>query len=180
MNPPPLPSPPARSGLALASCLLGIAGIVLCLGPLAGIPAVICGHSARARIRRSGGGLSGNGLAVAGLVTGYFSFVWAAMLGLVVALAISNLGPPRPAPGQDSARLRCVANLKMLEGAKATWALENRKGSDAVPADRDLFGAGRPIREKPVCPAGGIYTLNAVNRSPQCSVHGGLSTDFRP
>lgn len=179
MNPPSLPLQRQRSGLALASCLLGIAGIVLCLGPFAGIPAVVCGHTARRRIRRSGGMLSGNGLAVAGLVTGYFSFVWAAMLGLLVTIAVSNLRPQLPDPAGEAARRACVANLKMIEGAKATWAIENRKDPDAVPADSDLFGADNSIREKPVCPAGGVYTLNAVNRSPQCSLHGGLSTELR-
>ena len=179
MNPPPFPPQRQGSGLALASCLLGIAGIVLCLGPIAGIPAVICGHAARSRIRRSAGVLSGNGLAVAGLVTGYFSFVWAVMLGLLIAIAVANIRPRPPDPARESARLTCLANLKAIEGAKAIWALESRKRSDDTPADSDLFGADRPIREKPVCRAGGVYTLNAVNESPQCSMHGGLSTDIR-
>jgi hypothetical protein len=33
-----------------------------------------------------------------------------------------------------------VGNLKAIEGAKATWALENRITTNAVPADSNLFG----------------------------------------
>jgi hypothetical protein len=46
------------------------------------IPAVICGHVARARIRKSGGALGGLGLATAGLILGY------------IALAVSAMGVP--------------------------------------------------------------------------------------
>jgi hypothetical protein len=77
MNTPPAVTPggskPKTSGLAIASLVLGICSIVLCLGPLAGIPAVITGHSANSKIRQSGGLLTGSGLATAGLVTGYLS-----------------------------------------------------------------------------------------------------------
>ena len=40
----------------------------ICFGPLTGIPAIICGHVARSNIKRSQGNLTGDGLAVAGLV----------------------------------------------------------------------------------------------------------------
>ena len=41
------------------------------LGFLTGIPAVICGHLGRARIRKAGGELRGKGMALAGLILGY-------------------------------------------------------------------------------------------------------------
>jgi hypothetical protein len=46
------------------------------------IPAVICGHIARSRIRKSGGALRGTGIATAGLILGY------------IALTLGVLGIP--------------------------------------------------------------------------------------
>ena len=40
------------------------------------IPAVICGHVALGRIKRSGGTLAGEGLAQAGLITGYVTLAF--------------------------------------------------------------------------------------------------------
>jgi hypothetical protein len=66
----------------------------------------------------------------------------------------------------------CVMNLRAIEGAKATWALENRKTTNDVPTDADLFGADRYIRDKPQCPRNGTYTLGKVGEKPTCSVRG--------
>lgn len=70
------------SGLAIASLAGGV--LSLGLGFLTGIPAVICGHLGRARIRKSGGGLEGKAMALAGLTMGYFMTV------------VSLLGPGVP------------------------------------------------------------------------------------
>lgn len=61
-------------GLAITSLVLGILS-VLCLGPLTGIPAVICGHIARKKIRESTMPSTKGGLAMAGLVLGYVAIV---------------------------------------------------------------------------------------------------------
>ena len=61
------------SGLAIASLAGGV--LSLGLGFLTGIPAVICGHLGRARIRKAGGELRGKGMALAGLTMGYFMTV---------------------------------------------------------------------------------------------------------
>ncbi|MFD7387502.1 DUF1707 and DUF4190 domain-containing protein [Streptomyces sp. NPDC059852] len=78
---------PRTNGKAVGSAVCG----VLCLMSfgLAGIPAVVLGHSARAEIRRTGE--SGDGLALTGLVLGWLSNVaWAALLTLmIVAAAVS-------------------------------------------------------------------------------------------
>ncbi len=71
------------SGLAIASLAGGVLSLVL--GFLTGIPAVICGHLGRARIRKAGGELRGNGMALAGLTMGYLgSVVGGVMLGLAL------------------------------------------------------------------------------------------------
>ena len=63
-----------------------------------------------------------------------------------------------------------VCNLKQIDGAKATWALEEKKHNVDVPGDADLFGATRYIRDKPECPANGVYTLQQVDAKPTCSL----------
>lgn len=162
MNPPPLPPshPPTKCGLAVVSFILGTVGIVLCFGPLAGIPAVICGHVALFRIRKSVGALSDRGLAVAGLVIGYLSIVW-----------ITVIGPSLESRGEPSRRNDCVAKLRCIQKAKEIWAFEHKKTVTDIPRDSDLFCL-HYIREKPVCPSRGIYSLNMVGENPTCTVPG--------
>jgi hypothetical protein len=174
VNPPPSASPGSSgtksSGLALASLILGICGIVLCLGPLAGIPAVICGHAAKSKIRESAGTLTGGGLATAGLVTGYVSIAWILIIGLLASMALPNFYKAR----KEAQYIACQHNLRALQAAKEMWATENSKPPGAVPTDADLFGVSKQIAQKPECTAGGAYQLNAVKESPTCSVHGAL------
>lgn len=73
----------------------------------------------------------------------------------------------RPAP-----KYECNLNLRNMAQAKATWALEHKKLPGHVPQDADLFGKGRYIVQKPVCPKGGSYTLGTVNEEPKCSIPG--------
>jgi hypothetical protein len=73
MSEPVLATPPAQvmtSSLAVWSLVLGIVSLVAC-GFLTAVPAVICGHMARSRIRLEPQALSGDGMAIAGLVMGY-------------------------------------------------------------------------------------------------------------
>lgn len=81
----PLPStaPVGNSGLALTSMILGISSFFC---GVTAIPAVICGHMALSKIKRSQGRLTGGGFAVAGLITGYLGvFVFIAMLAGLTA-----------------------------------------------------------------------------------------------
>lgn len=80
-----LPQAIPNSTLAIVSLVCGIlAWVVLPL--LAAIPAVITGHMARNEIRRSGGRVSGDGLALIGMVLGYANLAVAA-LGICALLA---------------------------------------------------------------------------------------------
>ena len=89
-----------------------------------------------------------------------------AIIGVLAAVAIPNLLKAR----KTSARTACVANLKAIEGAKAVWALENKKGDADVPSDADLFGTDKNISKKPECPGGGAYDLKAVGEKPTCTI----------
>jgi prepilin-type N-terminal cleavage/methylation domain-containing protein len=89
-----------------------------------------------------------------------------AIIGLLAAIAVPNFVKARTASQKNA----CIANLKQMDGAKATWALEQKKTSSDTPQDTDLFGATSYIRDKPSCPGGGSYTLDTVANKPTCSI----------
>jgi prepilin-type N-terminal cleavage/methylation domain-containing protein len=88
-----------------------------------------------------------------------------AIIGLLAAIAIPNFVKARTASQKNA----CIANLKQIDGAKATWALENKKVNSDTPVASDLFGADAYIRDTPACPGGGSYTLGVVSSKPTCS-----------
>jgi len=68
---------PRTDGLAIASLICGIVGIVcfvICLGVILGPVAAIMGYISRQRIASSSGTLAGGGLALAGLILGVVAF----------------------------------------------------------------------------------------------------------
>jgi hypothetical protein len=84
--PPPPPAPAATqqvptSGLAIASLVLGIGGLTL-LPLLGSVLALILGYMARKEIRQRPDELTGDGLAIAGIVMGWIA-VGLAVLGLL-------------------------------------------------------------------------------------------------
>src|SRR5712664_1635521 len=89
-----------------------------------------------------------------------------AIIALLASVAIPSLVEAR----RKAQKVACQANLKAIAGAKTTWSLEMRKGDADVPADTDLFGLGKPIETKPLCPARGSYDLKAVSDKPTCTV----------
>ena len=88
-----------------------------------------------------------------------------AIIGLLAAIAIPNFVKARTA----SQRNACIANLKQIDGAKATWALEAKKVNTDTPQVSDLYGSTAYIRVQPYCPAGGTYTIDSVANRPSCS-----------
>src|SRR5690242_730688 len=97
--PPPQPLPPTSSApqvprtvpAAIWSLMLAILSFT-CGWLFTAIPAVICGHVARSKIRKSGGALGGKGIATAGLILGYVALV----LGLMgIPLFVSMIQSDR-------------------------------------------------------------------------------------
>ena len=91
-----------------------------------------------------------------------------AIIGLLASIAIPSFVKAR----EKAQQVACAKNLQNIEATKQMWATENRKVGTDVPADDDLFGAGKYIRTKPPCPANGTYTLQSVDDKPTCSVAG--------
>lgn len=110
---------PATSSLAVASLVLGV--LALTCG-LTCIPAIICGHLARARIAAARGALGGAGMALAGLILGYVFLVVCAVaiLAIVAGMLLPALGGAR-----DKARqLNCAGNLKQIGLACKMYAAD--------------------------------------------------------
>lgn len=75
------------NGMAIASMVCGIIGIMLCyIHGLCALPAVICGHVAMKQINNSLTPMGGKGMAVAGLVTGYIGLLF--QLGWIILFAV--------------------------------------------------------------------------------------------
>jgi len=88
-----------------------------------------------------------------------------AIIGMLAAIAIPTMARAR----ENSQRNACIANLKQIEGAKATWALEQKKTNTDVPAPGDLYGASNYIRDEPICPSNGIYDPEQVQFKATCT-----------
>jgi uncharacterized protein DUF4190 len=94
--PPPLPpqsSPTATASrtepLAIFSLVLAILSWFFCL-LLGSIPAIVCGHLARSRIRRSNGSLRGMNLTVAALIIAYLEIPFGVLGGIMLVEMIRS------------------------------------------------------------------------------------------
>jgi len=63
--------------------------------------------------------------------------------------------------------MKCFGNLRLIEGAKQLWALEQNKATNDIPAWDDLRSSLEAI---PTCPSGGTYTIGSVGEPPICSI----------
>jgi hypothetical protein len=159
--------PPTASAAAIWSLILGILSL-FCLGPLTGIPAIICGHSARTNIRHSSGSLNGAGMALAGLILGYITtviFVIVFVFGIMGSIAVPSFMKARSTSQQKA----CINNLRQIEAGKEQWALAEKKPQGA---DADESAVNQYMRVIPVCPAGGVYTYGRIGEDARCSVDG--------
>jgi hypothetical protein len=111
-----VPGPLPQQGLAITSLVLGILSF-MCLGPLTGIPAIICGHIAHSRARRAPTVFGGAGLAVAGFILGYVNLVLCVVF-VLPALMLPALGKAK----QTAQQVRCMNNLKQVGLAFRIWA----------------------------------------------------------
>ena len=132
-----MPNSTASCGLATASLVCGICGVFL--GPLTGIPAIITGHMALGRIRKSGGILQGNGLAIAGLVLGY---IFTAIFVVILTLALAGFTAGHSAI-QKARKITSLATATALESAVNNFYTEygsmpqNGKSDATVTTDVD-------------------------------------------
>ncbi len=151
--PPPIANL-VTSDVAVASLMLGIVAL-LCLGPLAGIPAIICGHLARRRIRQAPNRLRGQGMALAGLILGYVASI---LFVLVVTTVVVVTARARA----EAQKRACQAEIQQTLGRIFGYAAAHQgefppdlaavpppAGSTKCTCTHDYFGAGlRGLRNR--------------------------------
>ena len=92
-----------------------------------------------------------------------------AIIGLLVAIAIPNFVRARTTSQANA----CINNLRQIDGAAQTWALENK----IAPTSSYTLSAIKPYikldsnNNLPACPANGTYSPGAtVSNQPTCSL----------
>ena len=154
-------------GQATASLVLGILSLFL-LGLLAAIPAVICGHLAQSKIRKSPDSLTGEGKAIAGLIMGYLMIAFSLLIiPIMMAIAIPSFQKARTTAQEKV----CQNNMRILESAKAMYGIDHNLSNGASVTEDDLEPYLKNGMEEVTCPLGGIYTLNPIGENPDCTIH---------
>jgi type IV pilus assembly protein PilA len=90
--------PPQTSGKAIASLVCGIINFFPFF-----IVAIVLGHISRSEIRKSAGRLTGDGIALAGLILRYMGVVAIPIILIIAAIAIPNLLRARIAANESAA-----------------------------------------------------------------------------
>ena len=92
-----------------------------------------------------------------------------AIIGLLASIAVPSYVKARDNSQQNA----CINNLRQIDGAAQTWALENKKTS----GDPYTLSAVMPYLKLdstgniPGCPGGGTYAPgSAVSNAPTCSL----------
>ncbi len=141
-------SRPATSGAAVASLIFAILSYTV-VPFLGAIVAVICGHVARGEIRRASGAMTGDGLAVAGLIIGYINL---AILPLIIAVALlAGLALPVVSMVQLKAKeAQSESNARQIVIACRAYAVDHH---DAFPPTlEELVPRYLPDRRTLTCP----------------------------
>lgn len=90
----------------------------------------------------------------------------------LIAICLLAVPPSLCARRAVSPAHPCLANVRQLEDAVRTWALEHKMPDTASPQVEDLVGPTKYIRDFPNCPLGGTYTFHPPSRPAECSIHG--------
>lgn len=131
---------------AVLSMVLGF--LSLPLSVFAGIPAVILGHISRASIRKSNGRLTGEGMAMGGLIMGYISVFLIPVLLMITWVAIPNIFRARIVSNEASAlktlgTINVAAASYQVEHDEYPPSLQELSSAGLVPLDSELASLGR-------------------------------------
>jgi len=89
-----------------------------------------------------------------------------AIIGLLAAIAIPNFVRART----QSQKNACINNLRQIDGAVQTWALETKQAANANVSFTDISSY---LKNAVICPEGGVafadsYTITTVTNKPTC------------
>jgi hypothetical protein len=151
--PPPLPTavPAKTSGMAIASLVLGILGVISC--GITALIGLILGIISLVKIQNSGGKLKGFGLALAGtIVSGVFL--------LIIPIQAALLLPALAAAKQKAQEINCVNNEKQLALAVRIYSGDNTNHFPTAATWCDAI--------KPYAGSGKIFKCPAANSDSHC------------
>jgi len=93
-----------------------------------------------------------------------------AIIGLLAAIAIPNFVRART----QSQKNACINNLRQIDSATQTWALENKMASSQAVSFTDISPY---LKNAVTCPAAGnaatfatSYTITIVTNKPTCNI----------
>ena len=101
-----------------------------------------------------------------------------AIIGLLAAIAIPNFVRART----QSQKNACINNLRQIDSAVQTWALETKQAADATVSFTNIKDY---LKNSVVCPSGGTafadsYTLSTVTNKPVCQKVPGANNHALP
>ena len=157
------------SGFATASLILGILGFCT---TITSIPGLILGIVGLKRIKRSGGTLTGQGMAIAGIVTSAIALV------LLPVMLLPALGGAR----EQARRAVCMSNLKQVGLGYVMWTMDH---DGQYPSSlKDLYPDSISGLGVFVCPSAEDEVTSAEEIDEKgsyiCVPVPGLSDDSRP
>ena len=95
-----------------------------------------------------------------------------AIIGLLATIAIPNFVKARSTAQMNA----CINNMRQIDGAIQTWALETKQGDNAQVDFGQISGY---LKNQVVCPSGGAgatfassYQLGTVKDQPTCKIMG--------
>lgn len=138
------------SGFAIASLIFGLPFLFF---PLS-IVAIVFGHISLSQIKKSAGRLGGKGLAIAGLVLGYFGIAMIPLILIIAAIAIPNLLRARIAANEAAA----VNSVRQISAAQVSYQTQ----FPTVGFAPDLHSLG-------------CATPNSTNPAAACLIDNGLA-----
>ena len=104
-----------------------------------------------------------------------------AIIGLLATIAIPNFVRAR----MQAHRTACINNLRQIDSAKQTWAMENKAGQTALPTPANIQpymgrGTGGSL---PTCPSDSqntfatSYDIQDLSTTPTCKILPGAPGD---
>ncbi len=93
------------------------------------------------------------------------------MITILIMAVLVGLAVPAWIGARDRSQAKtCSAQLRQIKYAKESWAMDSKQPITAVAQWDDLYPTY--LKDMPACPAGGVYTIAAVNQDPLCSIGG--------